>query len=62
MRVIKEEMAVGPSPLELAQVAYAATTDHKNYQGLPMPEWDDLPETIQRAWVAAAEAVRVAVA
>jgi hypothetical protein len=37
--------------------AYGATTDHKNYQGLPMPKWDDLPEKIRTAWVAAAERV-----
>lgn len=37
----------------LARTAYAAyggTTDHKNYQGLPMPEFDDLGERIQEAW------------
>jgi hypothetical protein len=40
----------------IAQSAYAAygrTTDFKNYQGLPMPKWEDLPENIQKAWVAA---------
>ena len=34
--------------------AYGATTDHKNYQGLPMPAWSDLPPKIQDAWRAAA--------
>jgi hypothetical protein len=61
VRAIKRRADVGLSPIELAQVAYAAyggATDHKNYQGLPMPEWDDLPETIQQAWVSAALAVR----
>lgn len=33
--------------------AYGAVTDHKNYQGLPMPEWSALPEKIQTAWRAA---------
>jgi len=29
-------------------------TDHKNYQGLPMPQWHELPEKIREAWTAAA--------
>ena len=33
--------------------AYGGVTDHKNYQGLPMPEWSALPEKIQDAWRAA---------
>lgn len=41
-----------------AYFAYGDVTDHKNYQGLPMPEWNDLPEKIQEAWVGAALAVR----
>lgn len=46
--------------LEAAQRAYAAygkTTDYKNFQGNPMPAWDDLGDTIQRAWTNAAAAV-----
>ena len=46
---------------ELARAAYAAyaeATDSKNYRGEPMPEWDELPVTIQNAWRLAAEAVR----
>ncbi|MEH1788870.1 MAG: hypothetical protein V7L23_25640 [Nostoc sp.] len=46
--------------LELTQIAYRAygqTTDFKNYQGLPMPEFDDLPEKIQQAWIAASQAI-----
>jgi len=45
---------------DLARMAYRAygeTTDFKNYQGLPMPTWDDLGERIQTAWRAAAESV-----
>lgn len=44
----------------LAKVAYRAygeTTDFKNFRGEPMPEWNDLGERIQKAWVAAASAV-----
>lgn len=33
-----------------AYAAYAAAVDNKNYQGLPMPEYDDLGEKIQQAW------------
>lgn len=28
-------------------------TEFKNYQGLPMPEWNALPAKIQEAWQAA---------
>lgn len=44
----------------LARVAYAAygnSTGHLNYQGNPMPTWDELPERIRTAWIAAARAV-----
>ncbi len=37
----------------LAQSAYhsyGAVTDYLNYQGLPMPEWKELPDTIRSAW------------
>lgn len=46
--------------LELARIAYHAygkTTDFKNYQGLPMPEFENLPQKIQEAWVAAIQAI-----
>lgn len=49
------------TPTELAKVAYAAygeATGGKNYQGLPMPEWDDLGDAIQYAWVESVRAVR----
>ena len=36
--------------------AYGQTTDFKNYQGLPMPAWEDLPEKIREAWVNASDA------
>lgn len=41
----------------LAYAAYGELTDHKNYQGLPMPTWDDLPENIRAAWRGVADAV-----
>lgn len=46
--------------IELAQAAYQAygeTTGFLNYQGKAMPGWDDLGDTIQGAWVAAARRV-----
>lgn len=46
---------------DLAQIAYRAygeTTDFKNFRGEPMPEWENLGDRIQSAWIAATEAVR----
>lgn len=34
--------------------AYGQVTDYKNYQGLPMPEWEALTDKIREAWKAAA--------
>jgi hypothetical protein len=45
---------------ELARVAYRAygeATGFKNFRGDPMPEFDDLGDQIQQAWMAAASAV-----
>lgn len=45
------------TPVEKAKRAYdayGAVTEHKNFQGDPMPAWDDLGDQIQAAWVAAA--------
>lgn len=45
---------------ELAKVAYQGygeSTGFKNYQGLPMPEWEGLGVKIQTAWVSAVCAV-----
>lgn len=38
---------------EQAYEAYGSITDHKNYAGLPMPDWDELGEKIQSAWIEA---------
>lgn len=52
-----EEPLTCLNPAAIAYDAYGATTDYKNYLGLSMPEWEDLPETIKKAWQAAANAV-----
>lgn len=36
--------------------AYGGYTDWKNFQGNPMPQWNELPERIQKAWETAAQA------
>lgn len=35
-------------------LSYGEATGFQNYQGLPMPSWPELTETIQAAWRAAA--------
>ena len=40
-----------------AYQAYGETTHFRNYQGLPMPAWEDLGTPIQHAWMAAADAL-----
>lgn len=52
--------AAGMSHRDIAKSAYkayAASTGNKNYQGLPMPEFEDLPQKIQTAWEAASRHV-----
>ncbi len=34
--------------------AYGEITGHKNYLGNPMPDWADLGDTVQQAWLGAA--------
>ena len=49
-----------PEILNIARQAYNAygkSTDFKNYQGLPMPDFDSLPDSVKCAWVAACERV-----
>jgi hypothetical protein len=42
------------SRARLAYTAYGKVTDFKNFQGNPMPAFDELPEKIREAWIAAA--------
>ncbi len=35
---------------QFAYYAYGSQTEWKNYQGLPMPKWGDLPPHIRGAW------------
>lgn len=39
----------------VAYLAYGQQVSFKNYQGLPMPLWHELPENIRIAWNAAAD-------
>lgn len=39
---------------ERAYAAYGAVTSNKTFLGDPMPAWEDLGDTIQSAWIAAA--------
>jgi hypothetical protein len=43
-----------PDLAQLAYKAYGNVTGHKNFQGDPMPAWEELPPVIQLAWDAAA--------
>ncbi|MBL1107974.1 hypothetical protein JK361_25865 [Streptomyces sp. 5-8] len=48
------------SPSDLGQIAYLAyseATSGVTHDGRPMPAWEDLGDTIQGAWIAAAAAV-----
>lgn len=42
------------SRARIAYTAYGRKTGFKNYRGEPMPQFDDLPEAIREAWIAAA--------
>lgn len=46
--------------LALAKIGYQAygdKADWKNYQGFPMPTWENLPENIKGYWIAVATAI-----
>ena len=45
-----------PTLAQIAYEAYGDMTGGKNYQGLPMPEWADLPARIKAAWNASVNA------
>lgn len=42
---------------KLAYEAYAAHQGWKNYQGNPIPQWDEVREDIRAAWNVAVQAV-----
>jgi hypothetical protein len=45
---------------DLAKVAYEAYAEHqewKNYQGNPIPQWEEVREDIKSAWRVAVQAV-----
>lgn len=41
----------------LGYEAYAEEVGWKSVRGEPLPKWEDLPENIRKAWIAAASAV-----
>lgn len=45
------------SRARIAYTAYGRVTDFKNFQGNPMPKFDDLPDRIKEAWTNAAGAI-----
>jgi len=50
-----------PSALDVARAGYDGYADHtggKTFDGRDMPQWDDLPDRTQVAWVAAVVAIR----
>lgn len=42
------------SRARIAYTAYGRVTEFKNFRGDPMPVFDELPEQIKQAWIAAA--------
>jgi hypothetical protein len=49
---------------ELGRVGYEAYGDKagwKNYEGKPMPKWDEVPQHIRDKWAAAAKAIGEAI-
>lgn len=58
-----ESFRTHPNPISHTEIAasayraYAASTGNKNYQGNPMPAFDELPNAIQTAWEAASRQV-----
>jgi hypothetical protein len=50
---MEEEIANLNELARVAYQAYAKSTGGKNFQGQPMPGWDDLPPHITTAWMEA---------
>ena len=64
VRGLRASAAPDISPEDLARGAYAAygdTTGNVNYQGLPMPTFENLTDKIRSAWIAASLRVRAMV-
>jgi hypothetical protein len=45
------------SRARIAYTAYGRKVDFKNFQGDPMPMFDELPEAIRAAWINAAQVI-----
>jgi hypothetical protein len=55
---LQERAMIDREAAPIAYAAYAEVTGGKNFRGDPMPEFDDLPETIREAWTAAVCVIR----
>lgn len=53
---VDEQAATATERAQRAYAAYGHATGGLTFDGRPMPAWDDLGETIQQAWTAAAQA------
>lgn len=53
------------STIQIARIGYeryALSSGNKNFQGMPMPTWDELPEAIRTHWCNATLAIQDATA
>jgi len=61
LRVLEKEINMENTELaNLAQIAYEVYAEHqnwKNYQGNPIPQWDQVRDDIKQAWQAAVRAI-----
>lgn len=55
---MRDMTALEPDDLgRVGYIAYGNVTGWQNYQGLPMPEWEELAGNTQQAWAEAAVAI-----
>jgi len=55
----KEELEVWAYRLgEIGYNAYGDRAKWRNYEGKPMPKWDEVPQHIRDKWAVAARAIR----
>lgn len=54
---MEENMINWPGIAQFGYEAYAESSGGKNYEGKPMPKWDELPEAIRLHWARAAQSM-----